>query len=63
MNNGSGKGNWLVIIIVIIAIIMGVASCSGGGSSSKSTPWGKLGVSKNEYESVYNHYKYGTPIK
>lgn len=53
----------LVIIIVIVAIIVGVVllfkSCD---SSSSSTPWEDLGVSKSEYDKVYNHYKYGTPI-
>ena len=62
MKNSSGKGScWIAYIIIVIVILLAMGSCSGG-SSSKNTPWGELGVSKKEYERVYNRYKYGTFI-
>ena len=64
MNNKNSNGStWIAIVIVAAAVLLGAVTCSDSGSSRSSTPWGKLGVSEREYNSVYNHYKYGTPIK
>ena len=50
-------GTWGLVLVVVIAIVFAVISFTD--DSSSSTPWGKLGVSKSEYEQVYNYYKYG----
>lgn len=50
-------GTWGLVLVVVIAIVFAIISFTD--DSSSSTPWGKLGVSKSEYEQVYNYYKYG----
>lgn len=61
-NKNSNSSTWIAVVIVVLGILLGAATCSDSGSSRSSTPWGKLGVSESEYNAVYNHYKYGTPI-
>lgn len=51
------NGTWGLVLVVVIAIVFAIISFTD--DSSSSTPWGKLGVSKSEYEQVYNYYKYG----
>ena len=48
-------GAMCVVFIILVAIAF--------ISDQNSKPWKKLGVSESEYKKVYNHYKYGTPIR
>ena len=64
--NAVNKGKRKIVLYVILIIFLlfcGMMSKSGGSGSSSKEPWKELGVSKKEYMDVYNHYKYGTPIR
>lgn len=59
-----------VLIVILLAAGLMLSSlqscspsCSSGSKYNSSRPWEELGVTKSEYESVYNHFKYGTPIE
>ena len=55
-----------MVTIAMIALIAGIVlfSCSSSRNASHpNEPWKDLGVTKKEYMDVYNHYKYGTPIR
>ena len=60
MNNG---GYIKTIIIILIFISLGIYTCaasSESGSKGSNAPWRELGVSKSQYEDVYNRIKYGS---
>ena len=42
---------WVIVIILAVIIIFCIVSCTGG-----KTPWGKLGISRNEFEDLYQQY-------
>ena len=54
----------ILIVVAIIFLILVLFSCSSSRNASHpNEPWKDLGVTKKEYTDVYNHYKYGTPIR
>ena len=43
---------WVIVIILSVLIVFFIVSCTGG-----KTPWGKLGISVNEFEDLYDQYR------
>lgn len=53
----------LIIVGVVFFVLVVFAFISSKNAPHPNEPWKDLGVTQKEYMDVYNHYKYGTPIR